>query len=484
MPRKNEGTVRILQGPNGPQWHGKWTLVGKDANGKPRRSEWEPLDPSIALDDEAGAKAYAAKIAPSIRARSAQLQGKSEKVRDYADRWIQSRKVSVRTWRDDWSHLEHHLLPAIGDLAMAEVTATHGDEIVARLDAKTSSGELRDKSAINIWGTAKKVFKDAAHAKAATGLRCLVTSPFEQVQRPDQNQPNRVKQFLFPSEVYSLLDCTRVRRSFRRNVAIAVYLGLRDCEQRVLRWANVDLEHAVISVAENWDKDEKKARDGTKTDTSTRQVPIPATLLPLLRAMYKEAGGSGLVCRDIFGQPSMARALRTHLRNAGVDRPALLKRTAVSLWVTWHDLRATCGTWLAVEGRPATEIRDLLGHEKTDQTDGYMRNATVVRSGRFGQVFGPLPASLLGSSGNAPNSPGAISGGEDRGNHETFCGADGNRTAQGEFQETQAERGLDLQPLGIPRRSVFRPVPCDSSHSRASLQGHGHLTATSPPLGP
>jgi hypothetical protein len=89
MPRQNTGTVRILKGPNGkPQWHGKWTLAGKGPDGKPLRSEWEPLDPNIALDDEAGAKAYAAKLAPSIRNRSAQLRGmaKSETVKAYAKR--------------------------------------------------------------------------------------------------------------------------------------------------------------------------------------------------------------------------------------------------------------------------------------------------------------------------------------------------------------------------------------------------------------
>ncbi len=87
----------------------------------------------------------------------------------------------MQTWRDDWSHLEHHVLPVIGHITMTEVAASHGDEIVARLDEKTASGKLRDKSAVNIRGTAKTMFKDAAHAKPATGLRCLDANPFEHV---------------------------------------------------------------------------------------------------------------------------------------------------------------------------------------------------------------------------------------------------------------------------------------------------------------
>jgi hypothetical protein len=88
-----------------------------------------------------------------------------------------------------------------------------------------------------------------------------------------------------------------------------------------------------------------------------------------------------------------------------VDRRSLFENTRVNLNVRWHDLRATCGAWLAVQGRSATEIRDLLGHTQTSMTDRYMRNATAVRGGAFGEVFPALPDSLLGI---APNRPGAI----------------------------------------------------------------------------
>jgi hypothetical protein len=101
-------------------------------------------------------------------------------------------------------------------------------------------------------------------------------------------------------------------------------------------------------------------------------------------------------CPKMFGQPSMARALRTWLRRAGVTRPQLFARSNINRPIRWHDLRATCGTWLAVQGRSPTEIRDLLGHTKTDMTDRYLRNATAVRGGHFGEVFGPLPERLVG----------------------------------------------------------------------------------------
>jgi integrase len=369
-------------------WHARFTLNG-------RRTKFAPLDRRIPEHDVEGARECARLAYDFLRHGGAVSDVARETVGEYAQRWIRSRKANVRSVGDNESHLIHHVLPLIGSLDMLAITSANGDTIVARLDAKIEAGEISDKTARNIWGTAKKMFKDAAHAKPATGLRCLQSHPWRDVSPPERVKTKAALQFLYPSEVVSVLNCPSPPRYFRRYIAIAVYLGLRDGEQRMLRWPNVDLQHGVIQVIETFDKRTGGTRDGTKTE-APRLVPIPAPLLPLLRAMHRESGGKGRVCPKMFGQPSMARALRTWLRRAGITRPQLFVRSSVNRPIRWHDLRATCGTWLAVQGRSPTEIRDLLGHTKTDMTDRYLRNATAVRGGHFGEVFGPLPEVLVG----------------------------------------------------------------------------------------
>ena len=111
----------------------------------------------------------------------------------------------------------------------------------------------------------------------------------------------------------------------------------------------------------------------------------------------RAAGGedpTGHVCR-LASHHDMARGLRTWLWNAGVRREQLHVGSSVSKQVRWHDMRATGATWLAVEGRSATEIRDVLGHTQTSMTDHYMRNAAILRGGRFGDVFPPLPPTVV-----------------------------------------------------------------------------------------
>ena len=145
--------------------------------------------------------------------------------------------------------------------------------------------------------------------------------------------------------------------------------------------------------------------------------------------MRKESGGKGYVCA-LPSFRDMARGLRRWLKKAGVDRAQLHAGTSVSKQLRWHDLRATGATWLAVEGRAPTEIRDVLGHTQTSMTDRYMRSAAMLRGGRFGSPFPPLPERL--SASRAFRSTFAFESeipaeiiGKTRG---TFGGADGTRT--------------------------------------------------------
>ncbi len=397
------------------------------------RSEWAQFRQE--QEDRDGAL-LRAKLAKAMGVTS---PGGVETVSDYAKRWLAARTGRVASVRDNQGHLNEHILPVIGADAMALVTSQRIEDVVAALDAKVRGGELSAKTAKNVWGTCSKLFDDATHSKPAEGLRCLAKDPTDGVRGPDDNDADKLLQFLYPSELETFLECAVVPLHWRRNAAIAVYLCLRDGEQRALKWPAVDLEHGVVTIQETYDRRTSADREGTKSGAA-RMVPIRAELLPLLVAMHAEAKAAcepgeeprGHVCR----MPSlrdMARGLRRWLDIATVTRKALHKGTSVSKTLRWHDLRASGATYLAVEGRSPMEIRDILGHTQTSMTDRYVRAAAVLRGGRFGQPFPPLPPGLLGGTKKA-----------DRGPHQPTdqpiklpnavilskisCGADGTRT--------------------------------------------------------
>jgi len=384
MSRPSTGTVKWRPNPKRPGtscWQARYSRSDKS------HTPWYVLDENIAEHDEAGARAFAAEFASLAKATT--KDGTGESVSAYSIRWLAQRPAKAR--KDNRSHLDTHVLPEIGNVAILSLTAAHGDRLVGALDRKIADGTMSDKTARNVWGTVKKMLRDAAHAKPATGLRCLESNPFRDVMPPERSRLKKSLQFLYPSELVSLVSHPDVPLRWKRNVALAVYLGLRDGEQRALRWPQVDLEHGIVRVSETFDRETKAAREGTKTG-AVRTVPIPAPLMPLLTQMHEESGGEGLVCKGVYSQRAMARGLRTWLRKAGVTRAELHDRTSVSLPIRWHDLRATYATWLAVTGCAATEIRDVLGHTQVSMTDRYMRAATVVRGGNFGEPFPALPS--------------------------------------------------------------------------------------------
>jgi hypothetical protein len=58
-------------------------------------------------------------------------------------------------------------------------------------------------------------------------------------------------------------------------------------------------------------------------------------------------------------------------------------------WITWHDLRATGCTWLAIKGVEPLDIQYRAGHTSFSTTQLYIRQAEAIRDG-FGDISPPL----------------------------------------------------------------------------------------------
>jgi integrase len=158
------------------------------------------------------------------------------------------------------------------------------------------------------------------------------------------------------------------------------------------------LEHGVLSITRAYNQSTRKI-ETTKTG-HTRRFAIEPALLPLLEAMHDEASGRGHML-SLAPQGNMARKLRLYLRRAGVKRVELHEGSPTRKPMTWHDLRATGATWMAVRGDDPLKIKQRCGHTTFSTTELYIREAEAVREG-FGDVFPALPESLFA---NRPESP-------------------------------------------------------------------------------
>jgi len=405
MSRKSTGTVCVLKNADGePQWHAKFTR----ANGT--RTPWKAIDPSIHVDDVAGAKAKAASMAPKVRAASAN-GGAGETVEDYAKRWCTWREGrGLRCIVEDRTRLGH-AFRTIGALPVLTITRDDLKRLVVALDADVQRGYTVNaddkrrpfswKTAQCVYGTVQALFRDAQRAKQPD-LCVREDNPIDGVAGPDRGT-KKAKTYLWPSEFLALVSCERVPLRWRRLFALAVYTYARAGELAALEWpgGDVDLEHGTMHIHRS--KDEQRGRGTHATKTSAaRRVPIEANLRPLLAAMHAESKGRGSVVE--LPSDGLSDKLRFYLRRTGVDRADLHTSDATRKAITFHDLRATGITWCAVRGDDPLKIMQRAGHADFETTRIYLREAENLSAG-FGEVFPALPSLLMGI---VPESSGTI----------------------------------------------------------------------------
>jgi len=101
----------------------------------------------------------------------------------------------------------------------------------------------------------------------------------------------------------------------------------------------------------------------------------------------------------------LPREFRRCLEAAKLTRAELFADDKTRKNITWHDLRATGLTWMAIRGDDPLKIMQRAGHTDFKTTQGYVREAEAIREG-FGDVFPPLPECLFTrddeSAGMAP----------------------------------------------------------------------------------
>jgi integrase len=313
-------------------------------------------------------------------------------------------KTWIETWADDrrakgytsvgenLSHYENHIAPAIGTKHVRDWMIDDVRGLSRALDDKVQHGHIAWKTARNVWTTAGKMLADATKSKR-DDIRCriddaglTVANPIRDVEGPDRGV-DRARQYLYPSEVLAFVSCPEVSLLWRAAVALAVYVGARAGELRVLRWEDVDLDRGKIHIHRARDRvtgDEKPTKGKL-----ARRFAIEPHIVPLLSALHDASGGEGLVL-DMPSERDLARGLKRWLRRAGVKRAELFVTDATRQAIRFHDLRSSFCTWMAVRGDDPLKIKQRAGHRSFSTTEGYIRTAEELREG-FGEVFPALP---------------------------------------------------------------------------------------------
>lgn len=167
---------------------------------------------------------------------------------------------------------------------------------------------------------------------------------------------NRRERFLSPEEANTLLDALRLRSMDVYGMALlSLHTGMRLGEIQSLQWGDVSFERGTISI--NVTKNEE-SRVATMTEEVTEY----------LAGCQKDSGlvfpvRSGEAGKDL--SKTFSRVVVKLGFNEGVED----RRHRVS----FHTLRHTFASWLAIGNVPILTIKELMGHKTLAMTAWYAK---------------------------------------------------------------------------------------------------------------
>src|SRR5271167_1691168 len=271
---------------------------------------------------------------------------------------VEKMKRNTRAmYQDRW---RKQIAPALSRERMRNVTSLDLDRLMAQLQRQGYSWQTR----VYVRNVISKIYSTAQK------WRWLAENPAKWVE-VGQRKIVRKQRALSVGEVQLLAE--HLEEPARTVFILAVTTGLRIGEMLGLQVEALDLDRGVIKVQRSVSRGEV---DTTKTEGSTRQVPIPPMLMAVLSAHISDVGsfpgnpGETAAENWLFSSKAGTPLSDRNLINRQVY--PVSKRLGIPHF-SWHSLRHTFTTLGGNEGTiPTVVMKQLLGHSKLSTTEKYM----------------------------------------------------------------------------------------------------------------
>ncbi|WP_296896093.1 site-specific integrase, partial [Thiohalocapsa sp.] len=283
-------------------------------------------------------------------------------------------RVAKSTYRDYVSAVSQHLIPAFGNIALCDLTATQVREWIAGL-------AISSKRKNNVLIPLRQLYAEAY----ADGR--VESNPLTRVKalRVDQNEPDPFR----PDERDAILAAC-LESQHRHLFQFAFWSGLRTGELIALEWGDVCWERGVVFIRRASVRKELKS---PKTRSGEREVKL---LAPALEALLAQRGHSEGVSDRVFLNPRTGQPWETDgqirktawahtIRRAGVRyrSPYQTRHTYAStllsagenpMWVAnqmghadWGMIRRRYGRWIPdVDPSAGQRVEAMLARERCD----------------------------------------------------------------------------------------------------------------------
>jgi integrase len=304
----------------------------------------------------AGAVAYEAVLRQKLARGSPIAEATAERAQtfeEFVPRWVEAYVLPNNKFSEQRAKrgvLRNALVPYFGKKRMGEITSYH----IERFKGQQLKSGLAKSTIRNHLTVLNKCLACAYEWLKLDGVPPKTKWP---------KCPTPETRYLSADECELLL--AHARGMVREMILTALRTGMRQGEIKGLQWQSIDWETRSVVIQHSF-CDVRKVLDTPKSNRS-RYIPLDVDVFELL---YRRKKTSGFVFLDSDnGKPF--NSPRLNLRLAMVCRAAGVKR------VTWHVLRHTFATQLAMKGTPLNIVQALLGHASITTT---MRYAHVAPS--------------------------------------------------------------------------------------------------------
>jgi len=258
------------------------------------------------------------------------------------DQWLETGK---RRPRDDRYFYHKHLEPRFASHLLSRISPFDLEELKLDLTEK----KLAPATVKHALVLVRQIFNKAIAWGMWSG-----ENPVKKVKLPRLN--NRCERFLNQEEAKLLLEeLQKVSPQLHDMSLLSLHTGMRAGEIFALKVGHIDKENGLIHVAD------PKGRPARK-----------AFITPTIKEIFqdlKPEQPEAYVFPSRLGGPiqSVSHAFDRVIKRLGFNNGITDRRQKV----TFHTLRHTFASWLALQNTPILTIKELLGHQSLAMTERY-----------------------------------------------------------------------------------------------------------------
>jgi integrase len=271
---------------------------------------------------------------------------KDELFEHFAWKWFESYVIPNNKYSEQRTKkyvLSAALIPYFGKMPVGEIGAYHID----RYKAHELKNGVTNKTLKNRLSVLNKCLCTAYEWLALSGAPPKIKWPKIPPARTDYLSPNECELILAHAEG---VLCEMLLTTLRT--------GMRQGELKGLQWSSIDWENRIVAVRHSR-CDYQKMLGSTKSNRE-RHIPLDIDVYEML---HKRKRDTGYVFVDtdkaVFDNKRLNRRLAKLCKKAGLRK------------ITWHVLRHTFASQLAMRGVPMPTVQALLGHAHITTTMRY-----------------------------------------------------------------------------------------------------------------